>query len=160
MANLILIRAKFVCPVYRFPCWQHANAPAVGQRVLTQPATPLLAARHDCLRATIVSYCTTVATSRTGERARLAGVFETARAKIARNAILACDNKVACLPVYVYVGLNVSLYACSHNTSELREIFCTLSVVVARSSTDDTAMCCVLPVLWMTSCLPATGHGA
>ena len=41
----ILIRAKFVCSVCLFLCWQHAIAPAVRQR-LTQPATPLLAAGH------------------------------------------------------------------------------------------------------------------
>jgi len=29
-----------------------------------------------------------------------------------------------------------------------------LTMAVARSSSDDNTTCCVLPVLWMTSCLP------
>ena len=41
--HLILIRAKFVHPVCLFRSWQHA----IAQQVMTQPAIPLLAARHD-----------------------------------------------------------------------------------------------------------------
>ena len=33
-----------------------------------------------------------------------------------------------------------------------------LTVAVARSFTDDNAIWCVLPVLWMTSCLPIIGQ--
>jgi len=33
-----------------------------------------------------------------------------------------------------------------------------LIVVVAWSSSDDNAVCCVLPVLWMTSCLSIIGQ--
>jgi len=34
----------------------------------------------------------------------------------------------------------------------------TLAVAVARSSSDENAIRCVLPVLWMTSCLPLIGQ--
>jgi len=41
----------------------------------------------------------------------------------------------------------------------LREIFmCMLPVAVARSSTDDDAIRYVLPVFWMTPCLPIIGQ--
>jgi len=43
--------------------------------------------------------------------------------------------------------------------SKLDEIFCTcLTVAAARSSSDDNAICYVLPDLWMTSCLPVFGQ--
>jgi len=35
-----------------------------------------------------------------------------------------------------------------------------LRVAVALSSSDDNAVRCVLPVLWMTSCFPMTGYMA
>jgi len=44
--------------------------------------------------------------------------------------------------------------------SKLHKIFCTLPEVIARTSSDDNAIRYVLPVLWMTVCLPITGHTA
>jgi len=37
-------------------------------------------------------------------------------------------------------------------------IYIVKCMAVARSSSDDNAMCHVLPVLWMTSCLPVIGQ--
>jgi len=41
--------------------------------------------------------------------------------------------------------------------SKLHEIF-VLLVAVTRPSSDNIAISYVLPVLWMTSCLPIMGH--
>jgi len=41
-----------------------------------------------------------------------------------------------------------------------RDFLCVLPVAVARSSSDDTGICYVFPVLWMTSCFPIMGHTA
>ena len=59
----------------------------------------------------------------------------------------------------------MSVYVClSARTSKKphvqtsRNFLYILPVVVTRSSSDDNAICCVLPVLWMTSHLPIMGH--
>ena len=61
-----------------------------------------------------------------------------------------------CLSVCLFVCLFVCLRVRSHNsqnrTAKLRQFLCTLTVCVARSSSNGVAICYVLPVLLMTSC--------
>jgi len=57
------------------------------------------------------------------------------------------------------VSVCLSARISQNDTSKLHEIFCTSYTRgrMSRSSSDDNAACSVLPVLWMTSCLPTYG---
>jgi len=56
------------------------------------------------------------------------------------------------MPVCVSVCGRVSQKP--RGSAELHQILCMLPVAVARSSFDGDAICCVLPVLWMTYAIP------
>ena len=69
-----------------------------------------------------------------------------------------CDER-ACMSVCLYVCLSVRVSLKPHDQTS-RKLPYMLTVAVARSFSDDIAIRYVLPVLWMTSCLPIIGHKA
>ena len=59
----------------------------------------------------------------------------------------------------IYVLLRVCMSVCpSHISRRTCPKFTQFSASVAQSSSDDNAVCWVLPVLWSTSCFHITGH--
>jgi len=72
-------------------------------------------------------------------------------------------SESVCLFVCLSVCLYVYLYVCplaylKHHTTKLYEIFCTRQLWPwLGPPLTNTAICYVLPVLWMTSCLPIVG---
>jgi len=68
-----------------------------------------------------------------------------------------CDERVC---MSVFVSACPLAYLKKDNVRTSRNVLHTLTVAVARSSSDDNVVRYVLPVLWMTPCLPVIGSMA
>jgi len=56
------------------------------------------------------------------------------------------------------IAIRLSVRLSVRSKTTCHKIFCTITVVVPRPSSDDNAICYVLPVLWMTSYFPTIWH--
>jgi len=78
----------------------------------------------------------------------LIGLFSVPKRAGASNTVIKQSHKTL-----TFLGL-----AKNHTLKLYKEMYTCQFMAVARSSSDYNAICCVLPVLWMTSCSNIMGH--